>query len=152
MPELTARQAAPIAAPRCSRSYPGRAEHAGAVRRFVADELAGSPVQDDAVLCVSELAANAIVHSRSGLPGGQFEVRIFRHPAGHVRVEVTDQGGLWAPDPGGRENHGRGLLIVSRLANDWGIVGDGQTGRTAWFELLSGLDAESSVGSGREQQ
>jgi serine/threonine-protein kinase RsbW len=151
MPELAARQAVLTAAPLCSRSYPGRAQQAGAVRRFVADVLEDSPVLGDAGLCVSELAANAIVHSKSGLPGGQFEVRIFLHPAGHVRVEVTDQGGPWVPDPGGRQNHGRGLLIVSRLATDWGIVGDGQTGRTAWFELLSALDPASSIRSGQEK-
>jgi serine/threonine-protein kinase RsbW len=151
MPELTARQAVPTAAPRHSRSYPGRAEQAGAVRRFVADVLEGSPVLGDAVLCVSELATNASVHSKSGLPSGEFEVRIFLHPVGHVRVEVTDQGGPWAPDPGGRQNHGRGLPIVSRLATDWGIAGDGQTGRTAWFELLSAPDPTSNVSSGQEQ-
>jgi hypothetical protein len=88
---------------------------------------------------------------RSRLPQGQFEVRVFLHPAGHVRVEVTDQGGSWAPDPGGRENHGRGLLIVSHLATNWGIIGDGQTGRTAWFELLSALGPSSNVSSGQDQ-
>ena len=151
MPELTARHALPTAAPRYSRSYDGHAEQAGAVRRFVADVLEGSPALGDAVLCVSELVANAILHSKSGLPDGQFEVRIFPHPAGHVRIEVTDQGGPWAPDPGGRQNHGRGLLSVSRLAADWGIVGDDQTGRTAWFELLSTLDSTSDVSSDQER-
>jgi anti-sigma regulatory factor (Ser/Thr protein kinase) len=145
MPELTARQAVPSAAPRYSRSYSGRAEQAGAVRRFVADALEGSPALGDAVLCASELATNAIVHSKSGLPGGQFEVRVFHHPAGHARVEVTDQGGPWIPDPSGRQNHGRGLLIVSRLAAAWGIVGDDHVGRTAWFELFSAPDAPATA-------
>lgn len=31
--------------------------------------------------------------------------------------------------------YGRGLLIVSQLACEWGISGDSQTGRTAWFEI-----------------
>jgi hypothetical protein len=149
MPELTARQAVPTAAPCHSRSYPGRAEQAGAVRWFVADVLEGSPVRGDAVLCVSELATNAIVHSKSGLSGGQFEVRVFNCPVGHARIEVTDQGGPWIPDPSGRQNHGRGLLIVSHLAAAWGITGDDHDGRTAWFELLSVPDG---VGNGGPAQ
>ena len=103
------------------------------------------------MLCVSELMTNAIVHSKSGLLDGLFEVRVFLHPAGHVRVEVSDQGGPWIPDPGGRQNHGRGLLIVSHLAADWGIVGHGRAGRTAWFELLCTSDRSSSIGSSQEQ-
>ena len=54
---------------------------------------------------------------------------------GRLRIEVTDQGGPWAPRPDHDAGHGRGLLIVGRLAADWGITGDGLTSRTAWFEL-----------------
>jgi serine/threonine-protein kinase RsbW len=150
MSELPVHQIALVPALPHARWYPGRPEQAGAVRRFLADVLEGNPALEDAVLCVSELAANAIVHSQSRQPGGHFEVRVFLHPGGHIRVEVTDQGGPWAPDPGGRQNHGRGLLIVSRLASDWGIVGGDHAGRMAWFELLSAPDLVSSESSGQE--
>ena len=33
------------------------------------------PRADDVILCASELAANAALHSRSRLPGGTFTVR-----------------------------------------------------------------------------
>jgi two-component sensor histidine kinase len=90
---------------------------------------------DDAILCVSELATNAVLHSNSGQPGGSFTVRAVVRDGGRLRIEVTDQGGPWAPHPDHAAGHGRGLLIVSRLAADWGIAGDGLTSRTAWFEL-----------------
>jgi anti-sigma regulatory factor (Ser/Thr protein kinase) len=151
MSELPVHHVALAPAVQCTRSFPGRPEQAGAVRRFLANMLEGSTVAGDAVLCVSELAANAILHSKSGMPGGQFEVLVFVDPAGLVRVEVTDQGGPWIPDPGGRQNHGRGLLIVSHLATDWGIVGDDRSGRAAWFELLDIPDRTDGTSAGQEQ-
>ena len=47
---------------------------------------------DDAVLCVDELVANAVQHSRSGLPGGTVEVRIAVAAGEWLRVEVQDAG------------------------------------------------------------
>ena len=47
------------------------------------------------ILCASELAANAAVHSRSRLPGGTFTVRATVSPGLHARVEVEDNGGAW---------------------------------------------------------
>ncbi len=86
------------------------------------------------MLCLSELATNAIEHSRSGQPGGAFTVRVRLHPV--ICVEVADQGGppTQRRDPDGLR--GRGLTIVAELADDSGIGGD-ENGRTAWF-VLSG--------------
>lgn len=116
------------------RVFPGEASQVGEARRFLASCLAGCSVADDAITCLSELAANAVLHSNSRLPGGSFTIRAERGAAGRWRIEVIDQGGPWSPnpDPGGRD--GRGLLIVGRLAADWGIAG-GHDGRTAWCEL-----------------
>lgn len=124
----------------CIRRFPGGAEQAGAARRFVAAALEGDPLTGDAVLCLSELAANAILHSRPGQPGGSFEVQVSRHPGGRLHVAVTDQGGPWVPDPASRAHHGRGLLVVSRVATQWGVTGNAQ-GRTAWFELRTNASA-----------
>lgn len=116
------------------RVFPGEASQVGEARRFLASCLAGCAVADDALTCLSELAANAVLHSNSQLPGGSFTVQAGRDPGGRLRIEVTDQGGPWDPsaDPDGE--HGRGLLVVARLAADWGI-GEHLNGRTAWLEL-----------------
>lgn len=104
-------------------------------RRFLAELLGSSPLLDDAVLCLSELATNAVRHSASRQPGGRFLVRATAGPVS-VRVEVTDAGGRWdgRPDHAGRS--GRGLAIVAALAAGWGITGD-DSARTVWFEIAS---------------
>lgn len=82
---------------------------------------------------VSELAANCVVHAAT-----DFEISVDRS-AGFVRVEVTDAGDgqpavKW-PDP--LQPKGRGLQIVSALADQWGVQPspDGAAGKTVWFTL-----------------
>lgn len=103
-------------------------------RRFIAGVLTGFAVADDVVLCVSELASNAVLHSSSRAPGGHFIIRAGISAAGRIRAEVEDRGGPWVPDTNEDEERGRGLLIVSRLASRWGITGS-DAGRIAWLEL-----------------
>src|SRR6202035_4736116 len=47
----------------------------GEARAFLRAALDGCPVADDAVLCVSEWGANAVLHSDSRKAGGTFTVR-----------------------------------------------------------------------------
>ncbi len=103
-----------------SVTYPGRAEQVGEVRANLRRILGRCPIADDVILCASELAANAALHSDSGNPGGTFTVRLAISPGAYVWVEVDDDGGPWigpSPDPA----RGRGLDIVRALAADWGI-------------------------------
>src|SRR6202042_3972045 len=89
-----------------------RPEQVGAARRFVAGLLAGAPVADDAVLCVSELAGNCVSHSVSGYSGGTFTVRVELHDGDYVWLEVVDEGGPWLPSaPDGRAH---GLEVLRR--------------------------------------
>jgi anti-sigma regulatory factor (Ser/Thr protein kinase) len=95
--------------------------------------LDGCPVADDVILCVSELATNAAVHSDSRRCGGTFTVRTESCPGAGVRIEVEDGGGPWvssAPDP----THGRGLDIVRALADEWGITTT-PAGRAVWARI-----------------
>jgi serine/threonine-protein kinase RsbW len=111
-------------------TYPGRPEYVRQVRAEARGLLDGCPAADGVILCLSELAANAVLHSDSGRPGGTFTVRIESCPGASVRIEVADDGGPWlapAPDPG----IGRGLDIIRALAADWGVT-PSPAGRTVW--------------------
>ena len=111
-------------------TYPGSPEHIRQARADARDLLAGCPAADDVILCLSELAANAVLHSNSRRPGGTFTVRIGSRPGAYIRMEVEDDGGPWlasAPDPGS----GRGLDIIGALAAEWGIA-TSPAGRTVW--------------------
>lgn len=119
-----------------SRAFPAAPKQISEARQFLARLLAGYPAADDTILCLSELTTNAIRHSRSREAGGTFRVRVERHGS-HVRVEVTDQGGRWQRPAGEDDQNGRGLLVVTRLAENWGRTGDEHSGWTVWFEIES---------------
>jgi serine/threonine-protein kinase RsbW len=113
-----------------SLAYPGTAEHIRAVRADLRGLLGDCPMADDVILCASELAANAAIHSRSRLPGGVFTVRATISSGNYTWVEVEDSGGPWAPGISDSTRR-HGLDIVRALASDWGIDGD-DTVRTIW--------------------
>jgi len=111
-----------------ARTYPGMTVHVGAVRSDLRDLLADCPAVDDVVLCASELATNAARHSRSGLRGGTFTMRVTVAPGVSVRVDIQDDGGPWTPALADRDRH-HGLHIVGALAAELAIEGDDH-GRT----------------------
>ena len=91
------------------RVFPGRPEQVAHARRFVARVLDGCPVADDALLCASELASNAIRHTRSGR-SGTFRVLVWRGQSSAC-VAVLDDGSDSTPtpaasQPGGSRNPG----------------------------------------------
>jgi len=115
----------------CTRAFAGLPESVSAACAWVAGFVPGSPTADDAALLTSELVTNAILHSASGLPGGQVMVSM-RAGDGMVRVDVTDQGavppGLTAP-----RGLGQGLVLVAALADVFGADGPDR-----WFALRTG--------------
>ena len=120
------------AATRYTGTYPGRADQVHLLRRAVARHLAGCPAADDAVLIVSELASNAILHSASR--GEFFTVRAELHP-GFVWVEAEDLGGSWQRgQPDGRPH---GLDVVEALTgpDGWGVETTSDGGRVVWARL-----------------
>jgi serine/threonine-protein kinase RsbW len=111
-------------------TFPGKAEEVGRMRAALRRELDRCPVADDVLLCASELAANAVLHSSTGKAGGKFTVRAEITPGQSVLIEVEDEGGPWR----GRSHElsgGRGLGIVSALASAWGCRVGGHS-RTVW--------------------
>jgi serine/threonine-protein kinase RsbW len=115
-----------------SDTFPATPERVREARQFLAGVLGGCPAADDALLCLSELAANAVLHSRSRRPGGKFAVHVSVRP-GTLRVEVEDEGGPWRQCDNQDGEAGRGLMIVAALARDCGQDGD-DTRRVTWFE------------------
>lgn len=97
-----------------SRTFPATAPHVAEARRSLALLLNGCPAASDAILCLSEIVTNAILHSRSAQPGGHLTVHVTRTPA-QLRVQVQDDGGPWTRRPPGQD-HGHGLAIVEALA------------------------------------
>ncbi|WP_203872206.1 ATP-binding protein [Planomonospora parontospora] len=118
-----------------SRHFLGSTASVREARRFVTAFLNGWPIVEAAELIVSELATNAVRHSASGRFGGRFLVTIH---VGRDRLwlAVLDEGGPRTPEvlDGQEDEGGRGLLLVSTLADSWGVDGDEQ-GRTVWALL-----------------
>jgi CheY-like chemotaxis protein/anti-sigma regulatory factor (Ser/Thr protein kinase) len=103
-------------------------------RRFVRETLREWGIDasvDDAMLVVSELAANALTHAESS-----YRVRLAAAgPA--LRIEVEDDGaGTPEPQPlTDTEEHGRGLHLVGALAASWGMEAGESGGKRVWAEL-----------------
>lgn len=127
------------------RFYRRERQSVPAARAFAQEALmdwGGSRRADDVLLCVSELATNALVH---GVPPGRgFLLRLVPYGEdGGVRVEVHDSGGgvplLPRQDVQEPCEGGRGLLLVSELADKWG-VGARCPGKIVWCEFEGGGD------------
>lgn len=108
-------------------------------RKFVTDgllEWGRAHLVDDAALCITEMAANAALHS--GSPYMQVRLHDLE-PA--VRLSVEDDGAMVpvqavAPPPvESQGTTGRGLAIVSVLAKSWGIE-ERADRRRIWADLI----------------
>jgi anti-sigma regulatory factor (Ser/Thr protein kinase) len=118
------------------RSVPAAREFARAVLR----EWGFGSRADEVLLCVSELATNALVH---GVPPGRgFLLVLRRDLGGMLRVELHDSGDgaphiADQPGRGGdQEEGGRGLLLVDALADKWD-VGHRDPGKIVWCEFAA---------------
>lgn len=109
----------------------------GEARRFTRDQLKEwglDSIADNAILMISELVTNAILH------GGDGAVLTLLANDLKVRAEIRDS----SPSlPVVRKysetaTTGRGMVIVDALASDWGTYAvDG--GKVVWFELTTGV-------------
>ncbi|MFF3020823.1 ATP-binding protein [Streptomyces sp. NPDC057939] len=129
------------------RFYPRSRQTVRSAREFAAVTLHAWGVtcrRDDVLLCVSELATNALLH---GVPAGRgYRLRMLRF-GGLVRVEVHDSGGgrprVEERDAGAEG--GRGLLLVAGVADRWG-VGARVPGKVVWCEFGVGASGAGPVG------
>ncbi|KQV99104.1 protein phosphatase [Streptomyces sp. Root369] len=94
---------------------------------------------DDAVVVVSELVTNAVIHAGTDV---ELDCRLEAH-TGALVVEVLDHHPSRAPRDGdpepsyGTPEYGRGLRLVAALAETWGITY--RTGaKTVWAQLPAG--------------
>jgi anti-sigma regulatory factor (Ser/Thr protein kinase) len=108
---------------KCSRTFPARADQIARSRAFMAQVLTDCQFAQDALLIVSELCTNAVLHSNSGQLDGHFTVRAEVHDGDCLWIEVEDQGGRWVNRERSVEG-GRGLGIVTALADYWDVRGD----------------------------
>lgn len=102
----------------------------------------GESVYEDAALIVSELFTNALVHTDSSEITCQLQTT-----AQTVYLAITDQG-CGPSGPRVREpdaESGRGLILVSALAQLWGVNTEHGCGRTVWAMLPSGLPSADAA-------
>ncbi|MEO3972852.1 ATP-binding protein [Streptomyces sp. CAU 1734] len=121
----------------------------GEARRRMRKDLrrSGMPesVVDDAVLILSELLSNACRHGRpldhAEVGEGNIRAAWRVDMTGRLTVEVTDGGGPTRPvpaTPSVTARGGRGLNIITALAQDWGVR-DSTTGEvTVWAIVNEG--------------
>ncbi len=118
--------------PRDPTSVAAARAHCREVVRQLPDEVA-----ETAVLLVSELATNAVLHGR----GERYEVAVaFSSATGELSVGATDSldGEPRVMNPDINEEHGRGLQLVAALAERWGVERDDSAGtKTVWFALTA---------------
>ena len=110
-------------------------------RKALSDELRAAGVFDhavaDAVLVISELLSNAILHAYP-LPGEHLQVAWDVNPSS-VEVAVSDGGSPTVPHaghPSPSSISGRGLRIVEHLCKTWGVRTD-DVGLTVWAVLAA---------------
>jgi hypothetical protein len=121
-------------APGATRAFAFSGDAPAAARHFAVDavrRLGAADLADDAALVVTELAANAVVHARTG-----FIVDLAAGP--HVlRISVRDA----SPLPPSAAAAGlpavplHGLGAVDALASRWGVDPLGHSGKSVWVEL-----------------
>ena len=116
------------------QAYPGTARQLRHVRRAFRDFLGGCPVADDAICLLSELCANAVVHSDSGQIGGTFTVRVQHVVNEYVRAEVEDQGSDWHGELSAAATRPHGLYLLLKLASACGVERISRV-HLVWFRL-----------------
>ncbi|MFG3394576.1 ATP-binding protein [Streptomyces parvus] len=133
----------------------------GQARHRMREQLRGNGVSDavvdDAVLILSELLSNACRHGRplgrhTDVGDGDIRAAWRVDTGGGLTVEVTDGGGPTRPvpaTPSVTARGGRGLNIISALAQEWGVRDDAPGEVTVWA-LVSSKKPPGVAGNGSD--
>ncbi|MFG3252405.1 ATP-binding protein [Streptomyces sp. NPDC048172] len=100
---------------------------------------------ETAMLLTSEVVTNAVAAAGNSLTPGPIGLRAGWTPDGAIHVLVRDQGPgdpaepddpLQDGDESEDEECGRGLMLVTHEATDWGVCQHGrEEGKSVWFSL-----------------
>ncbi|MEU9888030.1 ATP-binding protein [Sphaerisporangium sp. NPDC051011] len=120
----------------------------GKARALARDTLTESGLEslvEQVELIVSELATNAIRYDLS--------ITLTLRVAGRrIRGEVLDQGPAFVPPqrkPVDDDEHGRGLLLVKAMADDWGVeAAEDSAGKIVWFTCTAAEDPVATAQQG----
>jgi anti-sigma regulatory factor (Ser/Thr protein kinase) len=121
-----------------SLTVPGRPDQATVARAFARQAIGElHPCAGTAVLLVSEVVTNSIIHSNSRRDGGTITITVIA--VGHgIRVEVIDAGSATVPALRTCDDElamgGRGLQLLDDLSARWDFCQDA-AGTVTWFEL-----------------
>jgi anti-sigma regulatory factor (Ser/Thr protein kinase) len=119
--------------PRAERELPASREAPALAREFLRNATCvehHSEVVDDAVLLVSELVTNSVLH------GGPPVVVAVDCDEDTLEVRVRD-GSSALPtrrDAGQVDESGRGLALVAEMSSDWGVDPE-DNGKHVWFVI-----------------
>ena len=120
--------------PRAEQELPASREAPAIAREFLRAACCAehhNEVLEDAVLLVSELVTNSILH------GGPPVVVAIDCDVESLRVRVRDgSSALPTPVEAKRvDEGGRGLAIVANVSDDWGVERQGDDSKHVWFVL-----------------
>jgi serine phosphatase RsbU (regulator of sigma subunit)/anti-sigma regulatory factor (Ser/Thr protein kinase) len=116
------------------QSDPARIRRARQDVRALLHDWVSADQLESAVLLVSEMVTNVLVHTDED---AVLSARITGiRGARHLRVEVGDRSDDMPHrrSPGELASSGRGLMLMEELADSWGVNPRGQ-GKSIWFEL-----------------
>lgn len=122
-----------------ARTFEPSPESPRLARRFVGDALddLGAPgASDSAVLLVSELVTNAVLHART-----EVEVIVAVSDDASIRVSVVDRSTAMPSQRSfsATAGSGRGLHLVESMASRWGVASRDE-GKEVWFEIDGGAE------------
>lgn len=94
-----------------------------------------SSIEGEALLVLSELLTNAVVHAR--VPRGREIETCFRREGDTVWIAVDDADGRRPVPRPPQADGGRGLMLVAALADRWGVSDRDGVGKSVWAVLAA---------------